>query len=68
LVAQDHALAALGIGRRDRRRDMVWPQAGDEILARSERHRLAGDLGEALGAPLDGDKALRVDRDVSPVS
>ena len=60
---QDHALAALEIGRGDGGRDMVGPQAGDEILDRSERYRFAGDLGEALGAPLDGDKALAVDRD-----
>ena len=63
VVASDHALAALGVGSGDRRRDMVGPKAGDEVLDRSQRHRFAGDLGETLGAPLDGDEALFVDRD-----
>ncbi len=29
----------------------------------AQRHHLAGDLGEALHAPLDGDEALLVDVD-----
>jgi hypothetical protein len=28
---------------------MVGPKAGDEVLDRSERYGLAGDLGESLG-------------------
>jgi hypothetical protein len=42
---------------------MVGPEAGEEILDRSERHGFAGDLGESFGASLDGDEAVAVDRD-----
>ena len=62
VVARINAFASLWIGRGDRRCDMVGPEVGDDILDRRERNGFAGDLGEALGAALDRDEALLVDR------
>ena len=42
---------------------LLRPQRLHQHLDRAERHHLAGDLGEALGAAADRDEAFAVDRD-----
>ena len=51
---EDDPLALLRVGRGDGGDEIVGPQAGEEVLDGAERDGFAGDLGEALGAALDG--------------
>ena len=59
---QHDALAAPLVRHRHRRMALFRPQRLHQHLDRAQRHHLAGDLGEALGAAANGDEAFAVDR------
>ena len=59
---QHDALAAPLVRHRDGRVVLLRPQRLHQHLDRAQRHHLAGDLGEALGAAANADEALAVDR------
>ncbi len=66
IAALGHEHDLLALARiRQRHGDMVHarPKIGRHCLDRRQRHHLAADLSEALGAPLDGDAAVIVDAD-----